>query len=163
MRVRQAARLIVLGAGDRVLLFRHPASAAVEPLGPDRAHFWATPGGGLEPGETFVQAAARELWEEAGIADSPIGPWLWVRECEVAVRTDRFLSHERYFLTRATSRAVSAAHRTPEERDDILESRWWSLAELQAGGDVFFPTGLADLLEPVLAGRVPADPIAISG
>jgi 8-oxo-dGTP diphosphatase len=56
MEVRTVARLVVLDADQRVLLFRHVD-------GHGRA-FWATPGGGLEPGETAAQ-----LHRAEGIAE----------------------------------------------------------------------------------------------
>lgn len=55
---RQAARLVVLDAHHRILLFRHTDGHGRE--------FWATPGGGLEPGESFEDAACREAKEELG-------------------------------------------------------------------------------------------------
>jgi len=35
-------------------------------------HLWALPGGITDPGETLAQTAQRELWEETGIAASPV-------------------------------------------------------------------------------------------
>jgi 8-oxo-dGTP pyrophosphatase MutT (NUDIX family) len=59
-RFMQAATLgvrgVVLAEGDRVLLVKHS-------YGPG----WHFPGGGVERGETFVTALARELEEEGGI------------------------------------------------------------------------------------------------
>ena len=43
----------------RVPLFRHAGSHG--------RSFWATPGGGLEDGERFEQAACREASEELGV------------------------------------------------------------------------------------------------
>ena len=58
LRIRPAARAIVLDPDDRILLVRFEF--------PDGT-FWATPGGGIEPGETPEEAVRRELAEEAGL------------------------------------------------------------------------------------------------
>ncbi len=72
MRQRPSARLLVVDEQNRVLLFRfvfkEGALAGQE--------FWATPGGELDAGETFEEAAIRELFEETSIqidaVDKPI-------------------------------------------------------------------------------------------
>src|SRR5690348_760268 len=55
MRERPSARLLVLDPLDRVLLFKfeHKKGALAG------QSFWATPGGGLDPGESYSQAARR--------------------------------------------------------------------------------------------------------
>jgi 8-oxo-dGTP pyrophosphatase MutT (NUDIX family) len=64
VRRRPSSRLLVLDPTGCLLLFRfvHKHGALAEDT------FWATPGGGLEPDETFAEAAIRELKEETGIA-----------------------------------------------------------------------------------------------
>jgi ADP-ribose pyrophosphatase YjhB (NUDIX family) len=48
----------------RVLLCRHEK--------PERGEYWLLPGGGVEGGETLVQALHRELREELGISEKPL-------------------------------------------------------------------------------------------
>ncbi len=60
--VRHAGRVVVLDPGGCVLLLRYDNDP------PDGRH-WATPGGGLNPGETYAAAASRELAEETGWTD----------------------------------------------------------------------------------------------
>jgi hypothetical protein len=55
MRERPSSRLLIIGATQRTLLFRFEQEQGS--LAGRR--FWATPGGGLEPGESYAQAACR--------------------------------------------------------------------------------------------------------
>lgn len=45
---------------------------------PTHANEWCTPGGHVEAGETFADAAYREAWEETGVVfrDGELVPWL---------------------------------------------------------------------------------------
>jgi 8-oxo-dGTP pyrophosphatase MutT (NUDIX family) len=40
---------------------------------------WITLDGQLESGESYEQAALRELWEETGVEPGELGPWVWNR------------------------------------------------------------------------------------
>lgn len=153
---RESARLLILDQTDRLLLFR--ATNDEEP-GP----FWFTPGGGVEPGESYEDAARRELWEETGQAGLEIGPWVWHRDL-------RYLGHrflERYFVVRSTEFEPKPAKQDPHFEQYMSEPgwfRWWSHAEI-VGHDVrepLYPPRLAELLQPLLDGRLLAEPIELS-
>ena len=51
--------------GNRILILRRSASDK------DSSFVWGFPGGSVEQGESFVQAASRELYEEANIYLAP--------------------------------------------------------------------------------------------
>lgn len=63
--VTLGARCLVIDEADRVVLVRHTYMGG-----------WHLPGGGVDPGETAAQAAAREFREETGL-DLPGAPVLF--------------------------------------------------------------------------------------
>ncbi|MGH3316317.1 MAG: NUDIX domain-containing protein, partial [Nocardioidaceae bacterium] len=63
---RDVVRLVVLDARADVLLFH-----THDPTYPELGTWWELPGGGIEPGESYVDAALRELYEETGIQATP--------------------------------------------------------------------------------------------
>jgi 8-oxo-dGTP pyrophosphatase MutT (NUDIX family) len=137
---RRAARLVVVDAQNRVLLFQYAR--------PTGERFWATPGGRLEHGETFEEGAAREAAEELGLKDARLE-----RLCDRAVDfrwDDRTIhQHERLFLVHDEAREFEAEVLQVHRREGILEQRWWSLAELERTRDLIFPEDLAAMLKGI--------------
>ena len=135
---RPAARILLVDAADRVLLFRFTA--------PDRPPFWCTPGGAVDPGESYADAARRELREEVGL-DRDCGP-------EVAQRTVEFLTFEgvevvadeRWFRVDVAALEVDSAGHTPLERRVMTSWRWFTPADLAAHPEQVWPEDLAALL-----------------
>jgi ADP-ribose pyrophosphatase YjhB (NUDIX family) len=149
---RPTARVLLLDRADRILLLRGRL-----PGHPEREGAWFTVGGGVEAGETFVQAAAREIREETGIADAVLGPVVWVREGVLRI-PEPMLFKECYIVARCEGAEPTRDGWNALEHELIDDIRWWTLAELTMTTDPVFPPGLAHRLPPILAGRFPAEP-----
>jgi ADP-ribose pyrophosphatase YjhB (NUDIX family) len=146
LRLRPAGRVIVLDPQDRVLLFRYDD-------GPPNGRHWCTPGGGLNEGEDYLAGARRELAEETGWTDVPLGPEVYERTLVMEYDDEIVRQHERFFLARVEVAGrelgeVAAMHVS----DGIAASRWWTLAELDATDEDIWPPGFADLIRGLLAG-----------
>jgi len=152
---RPTARVLLLDARDRILLMKGRL-----PGNTGRPGAWFTVGGGVEPGETIVEAAAREILEETGITDFVIGPIVWRREGVMRFPEPR-LFKEQYLVARCEGAEPTRDGWNAMERDFIDDIRWWTLAELVTTADRVVPPGLATLLPAILAGRFPVEPEVI--
>lgn len=159
---RDIARALVFDPQDRLLLIAYEASRPVDPDASDSRTFWFMPGGGLEPGEDHVSACRRELEEEIGVADAPIGPQ--VGRCEGPFHLFRTPRHarERYFVVRLPDARVDTSRLAETENNVVLGTRWWSLDALDAAAERIEPAGLATLARRVASGNLPADPVILS-
>ena len=151
--VRPTARVLVLahdGAATRVLLMKSVDG------------YWFPPGGGVEPGETYEQAARRELSEETGHGAIELGPHIWNRRSVFDWRGGVLDVRERWFLaTVPQAFELNVAGWTPEEREDITDHRWWSLDELAAATEPLVPRALADLVTDLVRDGAPAEPVEV--
>jgi 8-oxo-dGTP pyrophosphatase MutT (NUDIX family) len=129
---------VLCAAGGAVLLLRW--RDPVEGL-----EVWEPPGGGLEPGESWEQAARRELREEAGLAAGALaGPVMVARDYRWAGR--RIVCEDAVFLAR---------WETPPDvtlEPDVLGYAWVPEASLDAVG-VVEPPHLRGLLSSLRSGR----------
>lgn len=144
MRERRSARLLVLSPDNHLLLFRF-----VHREGPlAGSDYWATPGGALEPGESFEDAAVRELYEETGIRVDGVGEPVACRDFSMQMPDGEWVRGiEQLYVVRAPSDVLSWSHWTDEERAVIADHRWWRLDELRHTLDTVWPENLPALLE----------------
>ena len=153
---RDAVRVVLADASGRILLF-HVITPEEVPDG-----WWELPGGGIDPGESYLEAAVREIREETGLALDPaqVGPPSWRRDTTWRSRGIRRLQHEVVVLARvaADQPVIVDGGRTPEEVEDLVAVRWWQLDEIMASQKRFYPGRLPELLPAFLAGETIDEP-----
>lgn len=146
---RTGVRALVLDRADRVLLVRFDDAMG---------SWWATPGGGVDSGESDAAALRRELREEVGLHGFELGPLLWTRE-HWHVDPRRFGGQrERCYLVRADPFEIAPTFTTEQLiAEGVHEARWFTLAELD--GVRTGPRRLRELARDLLEYGPPREPL----
>ena len=136
MRKRRAARVLLFDPSGAILLIRFE----IPREGGDFV-FWALPGGEMEPVETEIDAARREIREELGLDLAMEGP--------IRVDTNQFLHQgemvdntDTFFRAACARDAPKLIGFTAAEIRIMKEIRWWTPDELGAAAEQLFPADL---------------------
>lgn len=147
LRIRRAARIILLDPDDRVLLFRY--------VPPDVPLFWILPGGACDEGEDYPAAARRELLEETGIDVQPV-PLAHTREAEYVYFGEPVRSVEHFFVHRTAVDRIDTSRHTELEQRVMQEHRWFARSEIAGWHETIYPLDLARLVKRVTLGDLAA-------
>ncbi|MFF3666332.1 NUDIX domain-containing protein [Microtetraspora malaysiensis] len=152
---RPTARVLLIDHLDRLLLYRGLLLQVESPY-----YAWFTPGGGIEPGETPQQAAARELREELGHVVTPqaLGRVVATSSGTWSTHGEVFSGHDSYFVLRVHDLKVDTSGMDEQERSVTDRFHWWTLSELTSATESVVPAGLAPLWTRLLDGRPLREP-----
>jgi 8-oxo-dGTP pyrophosphatase MutT (NUDIX family) len=116
---RPAVRVICFDADGRVLLmhWEDPVSGA---------RLWEPPGGGIDPGETPLVTARRELAEETGLDPAAIADGFIDVQRDTVWKGNRFVGPEQFFTARfgASRPPVVRDGLLPYEQSELLTHAW---------------------------------------
>ncbi|HSP27960.1 MAG TPA: NUDIX domain-containing protein [Ilumatobacteraceae bacterium] len=156
LRIRQAVRALLVTPDQHILLVRFEF--------PD-ATVWSLPGGGIDPGESHLDALRRELIEEVGLHEPVVGTHVWNRE-HITPHDDGLWDgqQDRYFLVEAHERfdPVPALSWEQLRQERLHELRWWHLDEIETSttdGVWFSPRRLGRLLRDLVSHGPPSTPL----
>jgi TDG/mug DNA glycosylase family protein len=141
-RRRDSVRALVVDGEDRVLLvrFENPVT---------RATWWATPGGGIEHGESHEVTLRRELAEEIGLHEFEVGPLFWELERTFPWNQELLRQHNSIYLVRVHEH--EPAPTVDLAAEGVSGYRWWTLDELASTDERLTPPGLVERVRTILS------------
>lgn len=144
LHLRPAVRVVLVAPDERVLTVRWRFA--------DGTGVWGVPGGGIDPGESHVDAVRRELREEVGLdlpADS-LGPCV-AHRVHVFDIGEPFDGQEEWFYLVRVPHFEPRGELSDEElaAEGLVEVCWQSVAELRR-----IPSEAPVFLRPWFAGFV---------
>ncbi|TDD16678.1 NUDIX domain-containing protein [Kribbella turkmenica] len=127
---RTTARVLPVRPDGRVLLLH-----GWDPLKP-QTPYWFTIGGGVEAGETVVQAASRELREEVGVhlPIESLGTPVATNTIEYEWGGCLVIQHQTFFAAAVEGVDVTFANQEQLELETISAHGWWYGDDLEATG-----------------------------
>ena len=144
---RETARVLPVSPDGAVLLLRE-----LDPAAPGEP-YWSSIGGGIDAGESPLEAAVRELREETGVvvdAATLVGPvrhdersWSWNG-------IDHRGRHTWFALPLGRDVQVSFDLLRTDEVDTVLDAAWWTPDAL-ADGEATRPPDLAEIMRAAIS------------
>ena len=102
--------------------------------------------------------------EETGLVVdvASLRPPVWTRDYIFRWKEKDERHLERFFLVRVGEHAVDITGLDSDEASVVREYRWWAPHDMASSTELFSPARLAELLAPLLEGKLPQKPVEIS-
>lgn len=152
---RATVKLLLVDRDERLLLLRSTDAST-------GATQWYPVGGGVEDGESLVEAARREAHEETGLGEPFDGAHVWTRDHTYHYDGRSVEVHEDWLLVTVEHFEPVPTSLSDYEERSLSGACWWWPDELVTTAETVFPPDLGLRLAALLAEGPPATPIDIS-
>jgi len=161
--IHNSIRIILINPNDEILLMCANDPKTTAPDGTYNGRFWFTIGGEIEPGETDMRAAVRELYEETGLtlAEVSFGPIVWFGSCDLILSGQLKRLNQKFIVAHSTETNISMTNLTESEKNVIEEIGWFGIDKIKNHDDIIYPIGLDKLLPAILQKNYPNKPLEI--
>ena len=161
--VRKSVKVLLLNENKEMLLMCVDDPKTTNVDGKYHGRFWFPVGGAIEEGESILEAATREIYEETGISKEEIelGPIVWHGEFDLILDGTLTRLNQVFLVAKTKKEDVSFANLTPGEQKTAQKLKWFSLDMIRNCDEVIYPIVLLEYLPDVMLGKYPKSPIEI--
>jgi len=161
--VRNSVKIVLLNKNNDLLLLFTDDNAIKTTEGKYGGSFYQLVGGKIEEGETILEAAKRELFEETGLTSENVKFYkvIWYGNLDLNIHGKLTHINQQFILARTSSDSVTLKNLTEEEKKTCKKLCWMSLDEIKNSEVTIYPKRLPMYLEDILNGKDSSEPILI--
>ena len=160
---RNSVKVLLLNEDHELLLMRShdPKNRSME--GEYNGRYWSLIGGAIEPSESLIEAAKREVYEETGIRKDEIkfGPIVWYGEFDLILHGYPTHIKQTFIVATTKQKKLSLANLTKFEKEVVQNLFWFSLEKIKNCEEVIYPIVLPEYLPDILIEKYPKNILEI--
>lgn len=162
-KIRNSIKIILLNNKNELLLLSTDDKSIKTSEGKYNGKFWQLTGGKIEDGETPLQAAKRELFEETGLKETDVtfGKVVWRGEVDLNIKGSMTHVNQCFIYAKTNKENVTLKNLTEEEKPVIKSLEWLSLEQIKNSNDIIYPVVLPEYLPDIIDGKFPQETLFI--